>query len=263
MNATQPPAPELLHDKPEPGVLRLTLNRPNARNALSTALLGAIADALDAASTDPAIHAAVLTGGPAIFAAGADIKELAARDAAAALDDARVGHWQRIRRFPKPIVAAVNGLALGGGCELAMSADIIVAGTGAKFGQPEINLGLVPGAGGTQMLARLASAQIAMKLVLSGETIDAAEAKQSGLVAETVADDACQARAVALAAKIAAKPALAVRLGKELVRAARDVPLDQGLLFERKAFAALIATADFREGVAAFLEKRPAKFAGR
>jgi enoyl-CoA hydratase len=113
------------------------------------------------------------------------------------------------------------------------------------------------------MLARRAGAQIAMKLVLSGETIDAAEAKQSGLVAETVADDACQARAVALAAKIAAKPALAVRLGKELVRAARDVPLEQGLLFERKAFAALIATADFREGVAAFLEKRPAKFAGR
>lgn len=263
MIASQPPAPELLHDTPEPGVLRLTLNRPTARNALSTALLGAVADALDAASADPAVHAVVLTGGPAIFAAGADIKELATRDTAGALDDARVGHWQRIRRFPKPIVAAVNGLALGGGCELAMSADIVVAGTGAKFGQPEINLGLVPGAGGTQILARLAGPQIAMKLVLAGEMIDATEAKQCGLVAETIADDACQARAVALAAKIAAKPALAVRLGKELVRAARDVPLEQGLLFERKAFAALFATADFREGVAAFLEKRPAKFAGK
>jgi enoyl-CoA hydratase len=263
MEFPQPTAAELLRDTPEPGVLRLTLNRPHARNALSNALLGAIATALDEAADEPAVRAAVLTGGPAIFAAGADIKELAARDAAAALDDARVGHWQRIRRFPKPVVAAVNGLALGGGCELAMSADIIVAGTGAKFGQPEINLGLVPGAGGTQILARLAGSQIAMKLVLSGETIDATEAKQCGLVAETVADDACQTRAVALAAKIAAKPALAVRLGKELVRAARDVPLEQGLLFERKAFAALFATSDFREGVAAFLEKRPAKFAGK
>jgi enoyl-CoA hydratase len=263
MTAPQPPTAELLHDTPALGVLRLTLNRPHARNALSTALLGALADALDAACADSAVHAVVLTGGSAIFAAGADIKELAARDTEAALDDARVGHWQRIRRFPKPIVAAVNGLALGGGCELAMNADIIVAGTGAKFGQPEINLGLVPGAGGTQVLARLAGSQIAMKLVLSGETIDATEAKQCGLVAETVADDACQARAVALAAKIAAKPALAVRLGKELVRAARDVPLEQGLLFERKAFAALLATSDFREGVAAFIEKRPAKFAGR
>jgi len=253
---------DLLHDNPAQGVLRLTLNRPAARNALATALLGQIADTLDAAAGDAAVGAVVLTGGPAIFAAGADIKELAARDTVAALGDARVGHWQRIRRFPKPIVAAVCGLALGGGCELALHADIVVAGAGARFGQPEINLGLLPGAGGTQMLARLAGPQLAMKLVLSGEFIDAAEAKQAGLIAEIVADDLCLARAVELAAKIAAKPALAARMGKELVRAARDVPLEQGLLFERKVFATLFSTADFREGVAAFLEKRAARFTG-
>jgi len=255
--------PELLTDAPAPGVRRLTLNRPAARNALSTALLGAVADALDAAAADDAVRAVVLTGGDKVFAAGADIKELATRDTVAALADARVGHWQRIRRFPKPLVAAVCGLALGGGCELAMHADITVAGESARFGQPEVNLGLLPGAGGTQRLARLAGQQIAMKLALSGEMIAAAEAKTCGLVAETVADGETNARAVALAAKIAEKPTLAVRLAKELVLAARDVPLEQGLLFERKAFATLFATEDFREGVTAFIEKRPARFTGK
>jgi enoyl-CoA hydratase len=204
-----------------------------------------------------------VTGGDKVFAAGADIKELATRDAVTALLDARVGHWQRFRRFPKPVVAAVCGYALGGGCELAMHADIVVAGDGAKFGQPEVNLGVVPGAGGTQRLARIAGQQIAMKLILSGEMISAAEARQCGLVAETVPDAEVAARAVALAAKIAEKPVLAVRLAKELVLAARDVPLEQGLQFERKAFSTLVATEDFREGVAAFIEKRPAAFKGK
>jgi enoyl-CoA hydratase len=254
---------DLLTDDPAPGVRRLTLNRPAARNALSTALLGLVADALDAAAADDAIRAVVVTGGDKVFAAGADIKELATRDAVTALLDARVGHWQRFRRFPKPVVAAVCGYALGGGCELAMHADIVVAGDGAKFGQPEVNLGVVPGAGGTQRLARIAGQQIAMKLILSGEMISAAEARQCGLVAETVPDAEVAARAVALAAKIAEKPVLAVRLAKELVLAARDVPLEQGLQFERKAFSTLVATEDFREGVAAFIEKRPAAFKGK
>jgi enoyl-CoA hydratase len=254
---------DLLTDDPAPGVRRLTLNRPAARNALSTALLGLVADALDAAASDDAIRAVVVTGGDKVFAAGADIKELATRDAVTALLDARVGHWQRFRRFPKPVVAAVCGYALGGGCELAMHADIVVAGDGAKFGQPEVNLGVVPGAGGTQRLARIAGQQIAMKLILSGEMISAAEARQCGLVAETVPDAEVAARAVALAAKIAEKPVLAVRLAKELVLAARDVPLEQGLQFERKAFSTLVATEDFREGVAAFIEKRPAAFKGK
>lgn len=252
---------DLLLDDPAPHLRRLTLNRPDARNALSTALLGDIADALDAAAADDAIRVVVLTGGPKIFAAGADIKELATRDVPAALLDARVGHWARIRRFPKPLVAAVNGFALGGGCELAMHADIVLAGEDAKFGQPEINLGILPGAGGTQRLARLAGQQIAMKLVLSGEFLDAHEAKACGLIAE-VAKDA-QARALELAGRIAEKAPLAARLAKELVLAARDVPLEAGLTFERKAFATLFATADFKEGVGAFLEKRKPNFAGK
>ncbi len=256
------PQPDLLVDDPAPGVRRLTLNRPAARNALSTALLGLVADALDRAADDDAIRAVVVTGGDKVFAAGADIKELATRTAVTALLDARVGHWQRFRRFPKPVVAAVCGYALGGGCELAMHADIVVAGEGARFGQPEVNLGVVPGAGGTQRLARIAGQQVAMKLILSGEMISAAEARQCGLVAETVPDAEVAARAVALAAKIAEKPVLAVRLAKELVLAARDVPLEQGLQFERKAFATLVATDDFKEGVAAFIEKRPAAFKG-
>jgi enoyl-CoA hydratase len=250
---------DLLVDDPAPHLRRLTLNRPDARNALSTALLGAIADALDAAAVDDAIRAVVLTGGPKVFAAGADIKELATRDVPAALLDARVGHWSRIRRFPKPLIAAVSGFALGGGCELAMHADIVVAGTDAKFGQPEINLGILPGAGGTQRLARLAGQQIAMKLVLSGEFLDAAEAKACGLIAEVAADP----QALDLAAKIAEKAPLAARLAKELVLAARDAPLDVGLAFERKAFAALFATADFKEGIGAFLEERKPNFAGK
>lgn len=252
---------DLLSDTPSALVLRLTLNRPDARNALSTALLATIADALDAAANDESVRAVILTGGPKIFAAGADIKELATRDVPASLLDARVGHWTRIRRFPKPLIAAVNGYALGGGCELAMHADIVVAGEDAKFGQPEINLGILPGAGGTQRLARLAGQQIAMKLVLSGEFLDAREAKECGLVAEVAAD--AQTRAVDLAVKIAEKAPLAARLAKELVLAARDVPLEAGLAFERKAFATLFATADFKEGVGAFLEKRKPNFAGK
>ncbi len=252
---------DLLSDTPSALVLRLTLNRPDARNALSTALLATIADALDAAANDESVRAVILTGGPKIFAAGADIKELATRDVPASLLDARVGHWTRIRRFPKPLIAAVNGYALGGGCELAMHADIVVAGEDAKFGQPEINLGILPGAGGTQRLARLAGQQIAMKLVLSGEFLDAREAKECGLAAEVAAD--AQTRAVDLAVKIAEKAPLAARLAKELVLAARDVPLEAGLAFERKAFATLFATADFKEGVGAFLEKRKPNFAGK
>lgn len=251
---------DLLLDDPAPHVRRLTLNRPDARNALSTSLLGEIAVALDAAAADDAVRAVVLTGGPKVFAAGADIKELATRDVPGALLDARAGIWARIRRFPKPLIAAVNGYALGGGCELAMHADIVVAGSDAKFGQPEINLGLLPGAGGTQRLARLAGQQLAMKLVLSGEFLDAAEAKQCGLIAEIAADPL--ARALELGAKIAEKAPLAARLAKELVLAARDAPLEVGLAFERKAFATLFATADFKEGVGAFLEKRKPIFSG-
>lgn len=259
----QPQHSDLLIDMPAPRVRRLTLNRPAARNALSTAQLGLLGDAFDAATDDDGVCVVILTGGEKLFAAGADIKELASRTPVTALLDARVAHWQRIRRFPKPVIAAVCGYALGGGCELAMHADITIAGESAKFGQPELNLGVVPGAGGTQRLARIAGQQIAMKLILSGEMLTAAEARACGLIAEVVPDSEVAARAVALAVKISEKPALAVRLAKELVLASRDVPLEQGLQFERKAFTTLVATEDFREGVGAFIEKRPAAFKGK
>ncbi len=251
----------LLIDEPALHVRRLTLNRPEARNALSSPLLVAVAEALEAASDDANIRAIVLTGGAKVFAAGADIKELATRDTVTGLLDARTALWGRIRRFAKPMVAAIDGYALGGGLELAMHADIAVAGPTAQFGLPEINLGFIPGGGGTQRLARIAGQQLAMKLILTGEFADAKTAHAAGLVAE-IADDA-QLRAVEIAAKIAQKAPLAARLAKELVLAARDTPLETGLAFERKAIAALWGTDDFKEGVGAFLEKRKATFAGK
>jgi enoyl-CoA hydratase len=254
---------DLLISDPKPFVRQLTINRPEVRNALSNAVLDQIATALEAARDDDAVRAVVLTGSEKVFAAGADLRELSQRNPVTGLTDSRPRHWERIRKFPKPLIAAVNGFALGGGCELSMHCDITIAGAGAKFGQPEVNLGIIPGAGGTQRLARIAGQQIAMKLCLSGEMIDAAEAKAAGLVAEVVPDDQTHARAIALAETIAAKAPVAVRLAKEAVLNALDMPLEAGLLFERKAFSIVLATQDFKEGTTAFLEKRKAKFEGR
>jgi enoyl-CoA hydratase len=254
---------DLLITDPRPHVRLLTINRPAARNALSNALLDRLATALETARDDDAVRAVVLTGSDKVFAAGADIRELATRDPVGALLDPRPRHYERIRKFPKPLIAAVNGFALGGGCELSMHCDITIAGTGTRFGQPEVNLGIIPGAGGTQRLTRIAGQQIAMKLCLSGEIIDAVEAKAVGLVAEVVPDDQTLARALALAETIAAKAPIAVRLAKESVLNALDLPLESGLAFERKAFSTVLATQDFREGTGAFLEKRKPKFEGR
>ena len=250
-------------DAPADGVRRITLNRPEARNALTTTMLGEIAAALAAFAEEEEVRAAVLTGGEKVFAAGADLREMAERTVVEVLQDARQSHWQAIARFPKPLIAAVNGYALGGGCELAMHADIIIAGKGARFGQPEVNLGIIPGAGGTQRLTQLVGKSLAMKLVLSGEFLSGEEALRAGLAAELTEDAETIPRAVELAARIAEKPPLAVRLAKEAVRQASEALLAQGLAFERKAFTILFATEDRKEGIAAFFEKRKPVFRGR
>jgi len=253
----------ILLDAPSDGVQLIRLNRPEARNALTSALLEELATALEAIAADDAIGAVVITGGDKVFAAGADLKEMAALDVVGVLNDTRPGIWRRIYQFPKPLIAAVNGFALGGGCELAMHADIIIAGETAQFGQPEINLGIIPGAGGTQRLIRAVGKSLAMKLVLSGEFIDAAEAKQSGLVAEVTIPEVTIERALKLAKAIAKKPPLAVKQAKEVLLKAFETDLEAGLQYERKAFTVLAATEDRNEGINAFLEKRNPHYTGR
>lgn len=243
-------------------VALLTLNRPEARNALTTALLAEIADALDAWTSDAGIRAVVITGGEKVFAAGADLREMQSLNMVGVMQDIRPSIWRRIAGFPKPIIAAVNGYALGGGCELVMHADIVIAGKNAEFGQPEINLGIIPGAGGTQRLIRTVGKSLAMKLVLSGEFIGAEEARAAGLVAEVTEPEITCARALELAKKIAAKPPLAIEQAKDVLLKAFETHLDQGLLYERKAFTILSGTADRNEGIQAFFEKRPPVFKG-
>lgn len=253
----------ILIQGPENGVLVLTLNRPEVLNALNTTLLGELAVALNAAATDSNTRAVVITGNEAAFAAGADINEMAARDLVGILEDPRVAHWQAIARFPKPIIAAINGFALGGGCELAMHADILIAGENARFGQPEINLGIMPGAGGTQRLTRAVGSSLAMQLALTGEHISAERALQAGLISEISVTELTVARAVKIAEIIAKKAPIAVRLTKEAINKANDTDLATGLRFERHAFTILAGTADRAEGIQAFQEKRQPKFIGR
>jgi len=252
----------LLVTEPAPGIRLLTLNRPRARNALSNPLLGAIASAIGEARDDDAIRCVILTGSEGTFASGADINELANRTTAASIVDVRMRYWEDIRRFSKPLIAAVEGYALGGGCELAMHADIIVAAENAQFGQPEVNLGIIPGAGGIQRLVRRVGHTLAMRMVLTGERINGKAAAAAGLATEAVPDGQSLDRALEIAKVIGDKPPLAVRLAKEVVLAARDLPLDWGLVLERKSFGMLLSTDDFHEGVAAFREKRKAQFKG-
>jgi enoyl-CoA hydratase len=249
--------------RPAIGVIQLTLNRPAARNALGTLMLREIAAELTAATADDALRAVVLTGGVDYFAAGADIREMAPLGPVEILGHERARHWRTIQTFGKPLIAAVNGYALGGGCELALCADIICAGANARFGQPEINLGMIPGAGGTQRLTRVVGKALAMQMVLTGAPIDAQTALTAGLVVSVDEPERALARAVEIAAVIAAKPALAVRLAKESVLRAFEAPLSEALAAERQAFALLAASHDRNEGIAAFLEKRPPNFIGR
>jgi len=258
---------ELLHDvrveQPASGVVKLTLHRPDARNALRTQTLREIAAALGAASRDDGVRAVVLTGGTQCFAAGADIREMAPLGPIDVLLHERQQHWRHIVTFEKPLIGAVCGYALGGGCELALCCDLIVAGSNAQFGQPEVNLGLIPGAGGVARLARTCGKALTMQMVLTGQPIDAAAALAAGIVVEVDEPESAISRAVELAALIATKPALAVRLAKQAVLRAYELPLSEAVAAERQAFALLAASDDRNEGIAAFLDKRPPRFTGR
>lgn len=256
------PAPLIVIDRETSGVLALTLNNPEKRNALATPVLAMIADALDAVRDDDGLRCVVIAGSPKVFAAGADINELARKDTAGALADPRPGVWTRIRSFPKPVVAAVEGWCLGAGNELLLCCDLAVAGAGAKFGQPETNLGIIPGAGGTATLPRVVGRMNAMQMVLLGQPIDAATAQRLGLILEVVEDGTALARAMELAATIASRAPVAMRQGKAMVNAAFELPHAAHLAAERQAFSALFGTEDKREGIAAFFEKRSPEWKG-
>jgi enoyl-CoA hydratase len=239
------------------------LNRPKQLNALNGAVMDALCTTLEDLDRDDEVRAIVVTGSERAFAAGADIGEMANATAVEMLRTNRIGQWDRIRRITKPVIAAVNGWALGGGCELAMTLDLIVAGEGAKFGQPEINIGVIPGAGGTQRLTRAIGKSRAMRMILTGDTITAAEAERAGLVAAVTQDELVVEDALALAARIATKSPVALRLAKEAVNAAYEMSLTAALAHERRLFYLLFASDDQKEGMAAFLEKREPDFHGR
>jgi len=239
----------------------LTLSRPKALNALNDQLMDELGAALLAFDADESIGAIVITGSEKAFAAGADIgamKDWTYMDVFKSEYISR--NWEMIRRVRKPVIAAVAGYALGGGCELAMMCDIILAADTAKFGQPEIKLGIIPGAGGTQRLPRAVGKAKAMDLVLTARMMDAAEAERSGLVSRVVPADKLLDEALAAAATIAGQSLPAVMMAKEAVNRAYEAPLNEGMLFERRLFHSLFATSDQKEGMAAFIEKRPAQF---
>jgi enoyl-CoA hydratase len=254
----------LLVETPEDGVTLIRLNRPDALNALNSQLLDELCQALDAAEADASVRCLVLTGSERAFAAGADIKEMSDKTYAQMFSlDFFTRGARRIEQFRKPIIAAVAGYALGGGCELAMLCDFIIAAETAKFGQPEINLGVMPGIGGTQRLTRFVGKSKAMDMVLTARMMDAAEAERAGLVSRVVAADTLLAEALAAAKKIAGQSPLAVMMNKELVEAAYETTLSTGVAMERRLFHSLFAFEDQKEGMAAFIEKRPAKFTGK
>ncbi len=242
----------------------ITLNRPKQLNALNDALMDALGIALAAFDADAAIGCIVLTGSDKAFAAGADIAAMAKKTYPETfVEDFISRNWEAVSRTRKPVIAAVRGYALGGGCELAMMCDLIVAGDTAQFGQPEIKIGIIPGAGGTQRLTRAIGKAKAMDLVLTGRLMDAAEAERSGLVARVVPHDKVVDEAVAMGEVIAGFSQPSVLMAKESVNRAFESPLAEGLRFERRLFHSLFATADQKEGMAAFLEKRKPQFTNR
>lgn len=241
----------------------ITLNRPKVLNALNQETMDELVAALEALDRSDDVRCVVLSGGERAFAAGADVTEMAAATPVDMLSGYRFQQWERIRKISKPIIAAVRGFALGGGCELAMLCDMIIAGDGARFGQPEINLGIMPGAGGTQRLTRAVGKARAMELVLTGRQVTAGEAYTMGLLTRVVPDEVTLEEAKKLAQAIAQKAPVAVRLAKESILKAFDTTLESGLDYERKAFYLLFSTEDKNEGIQAFLGKRPPAFQGR
>jgi enoyl-CoA hydratase len=241
----------------------VTLNRPQALNALNSILVGEVNAALDAFERDPAIGCIVITGSEKAFAAGADIKEMQGLSYPDTYLDDFITSWDRVGARRKPMIAAVAGFALGGGCELAMMCDFIIAADTAKFGQPEIKLGVMPGAGGTQRLTRIVGKAKAMEMCLTGRMMDAAEAERSGLVSRVVPVADLLTEALRTAQTIAAMSLPIAMMTKESVNRAYETTLAEGIRIERRVFHAMFATADQKEGMAAFVEKRPAEFGNR
>lgn len=240
----------------------VSLNRPQVLNALNHELMSELADALEGFDRDDSVRVIILTGSERAFAAGADIKEMADEGCVSILLKDRLATWDRVRFIKKPIIAAVSGFALGGGCELAMTCDMIIASESAQFGQPEINIGVIPGAGGTQRLTHAVGKAKAMELILTGRPFSANEALSMGLINKVVPTEMLLDEARTLAAEIAKKSPLAVRTAKESILKSYEMTLAEGLNFERKTFYMLFASEDQKEGMKAFMEKRPATFTG-
>jgi enoyl-CoA hydratase len=244
-------------------IATVTLNRPKVLNALSPDLIREVSEALAEFEADESVRAVVLTGGPKVFAAGADISDMADRTSVDQLRRDQTGRWAVIAAFTKPLVAAVNGYALGGGCELALMCDLIIAGDTARLGQPEINLGIIPGAGGTQRWPRTAGKYVAMEAMLTGAPVTARRAFELGLVNKVVPAELTIEIAKRTARQLAEKAPLALRMAKEAVLHAFESPLAEGLASERKSFYFLFSSEDQKEGMHAFLEKRKGVFKGR
>ena len=241
----------------------VTLNRPQAMNAFNITMLGEVFDALEAFDKDENVLALVVTGNEKAFAAGADIKEMADATPFQMITEARVDVWDRIRGIKKPVIAAVSGWALGGGCEFVLSCDMVIASESAKFGQPEITIGIIPGAGGTQRLARLVGKNLTMEMVINNRTLSATEALQFGLANRVVPVEGYLDAAVAFAEEIASRAPMAVRMAKDSVNAAFETTLTEGLKAEKRNFYPLFSTEDQKEGMQAFIEKRKPNCKGK
>ncbi len=252
----------VLVDRPEDGVVLVRINRPEARNALNMATRRALAATFEGLHDDPSMRAIVLTGNEQAFAAGADLKEFIDAGAIEMLQRRSERYWSLVARTPQPVIAAINGYALGGGLELAMCCDIIIAGESAQLGQPEVRVGIMPGAGGTQRLTRAVGKFHAMRICLTGRPIAATEAYQIGLVSQVVPDADVVDAALKMARDLARLPPLALMQIKEAILAGQDASLEAGLMLERKAFQLLFASADKREGMQAFFDKRHPDFKG-